>query len=134
MQAAIASAFNAFPAEARAGLMALRARIFEVAAATPGVGPVSEELRWGQPAYLTPETGSGSTIRLGVPKSARFALFVHCRTSLISDFQLLTGAAWPVEGNRAVLFSEVSETDDPAIRALIRNALTYHRHPARSTG
>jgi len=38
--------------------------IFDVAKKTPGVGKLEEDLRWGQPSYLTLETGSGSTIRI----------------------------------------------------------------------
>ncbi|WP_146346610.1 DUF1801 domain-containing protein [Falsiphaeobacter marinintestinus] len=130
----VAAAFAAFPPQARAGLLALREQIFAVASETPGVGRVSEELRWGQPAYLTPETKSGSTVRLGVPKTGGFALYVHCRTRLIHDFCAMAGPTWQVEGTRAVLFADKDQTSDPAIRDLIRNALTYHRHPARSTG
>jgi hypothetical protein len=42
--------------------------------ATPGVGALHETLKWGQPAYLTPETRSGTTLRLGVPKSGGYAI------------------------------------------------------------
>jgi hypothetical protein len=84
---AVARAFAGFPAEARPGLHDLRALIFEVAAATPEAGPIVECLKWGQPAYLTAETKSGSTIRLGVPRSGGFALYTHCRTTLLSDFR-----------------------------------------------
>lgn len=134
MHADVAAAFEAFPPNERAGLMTLRDLILTVAAETPGVGPVSEELRWGQPAYLTPKTKSGSTLRLGVPKTGGFALFVHCRTWLIDDFRAFTGPEWQIDGARAVLFSEPGQTGHPAIRNLIRNALTYHLQPARSTG
>lgn len=130
----VGAAFEAFPPQERAGLLALRDQIFAVASENPGVGRVSEELRWGQPAYLTPETKSGSTIRLGVPKTGGFALYVHCRTRLIHDFSAMAGPEWQVEGTRAVLFSDKDQVGDPAIRNLIRNALTYHRQPARSTG
>lgn len=126
MSAAVAATFAAFPPGARAGLRALRELIFAVAAQTPEAGRVSEELRWGQPAYLTPETGSGSTLRLGVPKSGGFALFVHCQSSLMEEFRTLAGPDWPVEGKRAILFDDPALLTDPALRLLIRRALTYH--------
>ena len=56
--------FGGYPAPLRTGLMRLRELIFDVAAETDGVGELQETLKWGQPAYLTTETKSGSTIRI----------------------------------------------------------------------
>jgi len=118
----VAAVFAAFPAEVRAGLMGLRARIMAVALAE-GIS-LEEALRWGQPAYLAPK---GSTIRLGVPKSGGFALYTHCQTALMSDFRTLCPAL-SFEGNRAVHFS-VGDVPPEAIDMLIRAALTYHSKP-----
>jgi len=81
---AVKSAFASFPDTARPGLLELRRLIFEVAE-TESVGRIEETLKWRQPAYLTPESKSGTTLRLGVPKAGGYALFVHCQTSIISD-------------------------------------------------
>ena len=81
--------FAAFPDEARQSLLELRTLIFDVAARNKRVGRLQETLKWGQPAYLTPETKSGSTIRLGLPKSGGFAIYTHCQISIISDFRAL---------------------------------------------
>lgn len=61
---AVAAAFASYPEPIRARLLALRRLIFATAAATQGVGPLEETLKWGQPAYLTPATRAGSTIRI----------------------------------------------------------------------
>ena len=122
---AVQNVFNGFPATARAGLLQLRELIFDVAVELPDIGGLHEELRWGQPAYLTGKR-AGSTIRLGVPKKAAFGLFAHCQTTIISDF----AAAFPdvdrIEGNRAVLFDDPSQIDPARHGMLIRAALTYH--------
>ena len=91
------------PAMAREGLLALRSTIFDVAAANPKIGRVEETLKWGQPAYLTPETSSGSTIRLGVPKSAAhdYALFVNCNTDLTRQFAENYPDVFTYEGTRS---------------------------------
>ncbi len=115
----VAAAFAAFPAEVRAGLLGLRARIFGIALAENI--PLEEALRWGQPAYLAPK---GSTIRLGVPKTGGFAIYTHCQSSLMSDFRALCPDL-NFEGNRAVHFL-AGETPPEAIDMLIRAALTYH--------
>jgi len=126
MSPEIARAFATFPPEARAGLMQLRQLILQTAASLPEIGRLQEALRWGQPAYLTPETNSASTLRLGVPKNGGFALFVHCRTSLIADFTPMAPPGTRFEGSRSVLFDEGAAIDAVATQWLIARALTYH--------
>lgn len=138
MPAEVAAAFAAFPEGGRAGALALRALIFDLAAGMPRVGRLSETLRWGQPSYLARQPGIGTALRLGCPKSGGFALYVHCRTSLIGDFRDLAGPGWMIEGNRAVHFDGLSRLGHPALHALIRRALTYRLRrapgPDRATG
>jgi hypothetical protein len=62
--ARVASRFKAYPPGLRARLLTLRALVFDTAARTEGVGRLTETLKWGQPSYLTEETGSGSTVRI----------------------------------------------------------------------
>ena len=52
------------PQDAAKTAPALRALIFGVARKLPEADRVEECLKWGQPAYLTAETGAGSTLRL----------------------------------------------------------------------
>ena len=128
---AVQAAFAAFPEPARPGLLQLRQLIFETATQTPGVGEIGETLKWGQPAYLTPRTRSGSTIRLGIPKTGGFALYAHCRTTIISGFRDHFPDEFGYEGNRAVLFREGDELPEAPLRLLIRTALTWHLRPRR---
>ncbi|MDE9480186.1 DUF1801 domain-containing protein, partial [Xenorhabdus bovienii] len=58
------SVFNHYPEQYQKILLTLRTLIFDTASKTAGVGPITETLKWGQPSYLTLETGSGTTIRL----------------------------------------------------------------------
>ncbi len=123
---AVEAAFAAFPAPVRGSLLSLRGLIFSTAAEHPKVGRLQETLKWGQPAYLTPETRSGSTIRLGVPKDGGFALYAHCQTTLISDFRSLFPDDFAFDGNRAVLFKDGDPLPAAPLRLLIASALTYH--------
>ena len=61
----VSRVFEAFPPPVRRRLLDVRKLIFATAKAHDDVGPLTEALKWGEPAYLTVETGSGSTIRLG---------------------------------------------------------------------
>lgn len=122
----VAAAFETADPLARAGLLALRRLIFDTAALTPEAGRVEEALRWGQPAYLTPERKTGSTLRLGIPKGARFALFVQCQSQLIPEFITVFPAWDRLEGTRAVLFNDPAEVEPVRHGWLIKRALTYH--------
>lgn len=123
---AVEARFVSFPEPRRSGLLALRQLIFETAETTPGIGELEETLKWGQPAYLTPETRAGSTIRLGLPKAGGYAIYAHCQTTIISDFRSLFPDDFDYEGNRAVLFDDDETPAADKLRLLIRRALTYH--------
>lgn len=123
---AVEAAFAAFPDTVRPDLLALRQLIFQTAAETPGVGQLEETLKWGQPAYLTPQSKSGSTIRLGAVKTGGFALYAHCKTTIISDFRSLFPDDFIYEGNRAVRFEVGQIMDMEKLSLLISGALTYH--------
>jgi hypothetical protein len=116
--------------------MELRKLIFETAAASDGVGEITETLKWGEPAYLTAGTKSGSTIRLGWKPSEprRFAMYFNCQTDLVGSFR----ASFPDEltcvGSRAVVFEQRQALPANALRFCIRAALTYHLNKGRTPG
>lgn len=122
----VAAAFDAVAPDARAGLLILRSMIFDAADELPRIGRLEEALRWGQPAYLTPDRKAATTIRLGVPKTGGFAIFVHCATSLIADYSILYKNLDRIEGTRAILFRSPDQIDAGRHGWLIRRALTYH--------
>jgi hypothetical protein len=78
---AVAEALGRYSEPVKLRLLQVRDLIFAVAAETEGVGPLTETLKWGEPAYLTEASRSGTTIRLGVSKSApdQCAVFVTAR-------------------------------------------------------
>lgn len=129
---AVTAAFDAFPRAVRQNLLDLRAMIFDVAAATPGVGVLHETLKWGQPAYLTPESRSGSTIRLAAPRQGGFALHVHCQTTIIADARTHFPDAFDWIGTRGVQFAEGGPALEAPLRLLIRSALTYRLRGRRT--
>lgn len=123
---AVAERFQAFPDDKRERMLALRALIFDTAQSTPGVGPLQETLKWNQPAYLTKDSGSGTTLRLDVSKQGSPALYVHCQTSLIQDFRAHHPDSFDYEGNRAARLRAEDPIPDEATEQFIRAALTYH--------
>lgn len=94
------------------------------------VGPLTETLKWGQPAYLTERSDAGTTIRLGQPKGkpGHCALFVHCQTTLVAEFrETIADRAIGFEGNRAITFPAAPPLPHEALRRCIAQALTYKR-------
>ena len=126
--------FAACPLAVRRDLLKLREMIFEVAAETPGVGEIEETLKWGQPAYVTAQSGSGSTLRIDARKGAAdaYAMFFHCQTDLVQTFRTTFAGDFDFEGNRALRFKAGEPVANDALRLCVRAALTYHlRKPLR---
>ena len=92
-------------------LLALRALVLETAARTEGVGRIEEALRWGEPSYLTPETKSGTTVRIAPVRgdNGQYGLFVNCQTTLVQTYRQMFGDLFTYDGHRALLL----HVDDP---------------------
>ncbi len=129
---AVRAVFEAYPSDVRAALLDLRRLILETAKATPGVGDLTEALRWGQPSYLPQASKSGTTIRIDAVKASpgAYALYVNCKTSLLESYRHLYPDAFGFEGNRALLFDATRPPPEDALRHCIALALTYHRAKA----
>jgi hypothetical protein len=125
---AVDAVFGAYPKPIKAKLLALRRLIFDAAKATKGVGAVEETLKWGQPSYLTPETKSGSTIRIDQVKSAphQYAVYFHCQTDLVATFRELYPTELSYGGNRSILLNAEDDVPEPVLRHCVALALTYH--------
>lgn len=118
MKREIEETFAALEPGARDVLIAARELIF----ACSGDIAVEECLKWGQPSYVAPQ---GSTLRLGVNKAGKPAIFAHCQSTIISDFAAQFGTDFEIEGNRAVVLGEFTPQDQDKLCALIRHGLTY---------
>ncbi|MGI9451309.1 MAG: DUF1801 domain-containing protein [Geminicoccaceae bacterium] len=129
---AVADVFRQYPSGLREKLLDLRQLIYEVAAAIDGVGRLEETLKWGQPSYLTPETKSGSTLRLGVTRDGRYAgFYVHCQTDILSSFRDRFPDEFRYEGRRAILFEEDEDLQAEKLKLCIAHGLTYHARSSK---
>ena len=126
---AVAAVYAAYPPAPRKLLLSLRDQIFAAAATLPGTMPLTETLKWGEPAYLTEATKSGTTIRLGWsakhPDAA--SLFVSCQTSLIESWRDQYGDELSFVGNREIRFPLGQNPPTAPVRHCIAMALTYHK-------
>jgi hypothetical protein len=131
----VAAVFKAYPPALRAKLMALRELVFETAHKTAGVGQLTETLKWGQPSYLTEETGSGTTVRIDRLKAIDgYAIYCHCQSGLVGQFRSLYPGTFKHQGERALLFDVGDRLPVSELRHCIALALTHHarKRPRRT--
>ena len=124
----VAATFRSYPPNIQAKLMDLRALIFDVAAKTQSVGALEESLKWGEPAYITTGSKSGSTIRIAWKKArpTQYAMYFNCQTTLVDSFKTMFPTAFEFEANRAIVFDEHDEVPVAALRHCVEMALMYH--------
>ena len=126
----VAAVLASYPEAVRPGLSALRQLILDTAEETNGVGAIEENLKWGQPAFLTSESGSGSTIRIapaGTTSGHDYAMYFICSTDLVQTFENMFGDVFTYERNRALLFKVGDDLPEAELRECVAMALTYHR-------
>jgi hypothetical protein len=130
----VGAVFDSYPGPVRAKLLALRRLIFDTAKTTSGVGRLEETLKWGQPSYLTPESKSGSTIRIDRVKSTanQYAVYFHCQTDLVATFRELYPSEFSYVGNRSIVLNAEDRIPEPALRHCLALALTYHSNKRKA--
>jgi hypothetical protein len=114
--------------QVRTRLKELRQIVLSTAAKTDGVGRVEEALKWGQPSFLTPETRSGSTIRIDGLRNdpEKYAMYFHCQSGLVDLFKERYSKALKYEGNRALIFDVNENLPTEIVSHCISLALTHH--------
>jgi hypothetical protein len=123
----VSRAFEAFPPPVRRRLLEVRKLVFATAKAHDEVGSLTETLKWGEPAYLTEQTGSGSTIRLGrVKDSEHAAILFNCKTTLIDTFRERFPNQFEYRQTRALLLNVAGALPKQELTVCLSLALTYH--------
>lgn len=99
----IAGAFGRLPDPVRDQAMAMRALILDLAEELR-VGPLTNTLKWGEPARLTGATKAGCTIRPGA-RDTRAAVLLNCSSGLAEGFRADFPDASAFAGARALCLS-----------------------------
>lgn len=131
----VANVIETYPPAVRPKLFALRKLIFETAQSTAGVGPLTETLKWGEPAYLTETSKSGTTVRIAWKARSpnQYAMYFHCQTKLVDTFRALFPDEFTFDGNRAIVFEQSDTVPNEPLSHCIAMALTYHRNKTSKT-
>lgn len=126
----VRSAYESHEGHVLAGLLRLRELLFEVARDIPEVETITEELKWGQPSFLT-QPRTGSTIRIDAIRETDagiFAMYFICTTNLVGRFREQFGDTFVYEKDRALIFESADTLPETELRECIAMALTYHLH------
>ena len=83
--ARVAAVFKAYPPPSRPGCWRCASWCSTSPPRRAGVGRLTETLKWGQPSYLTAESGSGTTVRIDRLKNRDdgYAIYFHCQSGLV---------------------------------------------------
>jgi len=121
----VSEVFDGYPDAQCEKLLFLRQLIFE-AASEMGIDDLKETLKWGEPSYLTKH---GSTIRIGWRKSQpkKYAIFFHCKTTLVDTFREIYSEQFTFEGNRAIVFKMDDVVPVTELKHCMALSLTYHK-------
>lgn len=124
----VTAVFADYPEHIRGKLLFLRELIFETAVATEGVGELEETLKWGEPSYLTPQTKSGSTVRIDwkAKNADQYAMYFKCTTNLVETFREKYPVQFKYGGNRSIIFDVDDDIPVEELRDCIALAMTYH--------
>lgn len=101
------------------------ALIHEVAARTPGIGPLEQSLKWGEQSFTPAKPNVGSSVRIAPRDNGDLALMFICHTNLVEEFRCLYPTALTFEGNRAIVAESGKPVDREALSHCIALALTY---------
>nr|WP_249661101.1 DUF1801 domain-containing protein [Variovorax sp. PCZ-1] len=108
-------------------MLALRELIFDVAAHSLEIGELQETLKWGEPAYLTALTKSGSTVRMDwkAKSPEHIGIYFNCNTMLVDSFRSMFPREFEFEGHRAILLNVKAPLPKKELSMCIQAALTY---------
>jgi hypothetical protein len=122
--------FNSYPSKFKTKLLNLRRLILDTAAAIESIGEIEETLKWGEPSYLTPNSKSGSTIRIAWKESKKdqYSIFFKCTADLIPTFKEKFPGKFKFGGNRSIDFRLNDKVPEKELKQCIALALTYHRN------
>lgn len=126
--------FDAYPKVHRKAMLAIRELIYEVAGSIEDVGELEETLKWGEPAYLTAESKTGTTIRIDWKRKNPdvYGIYFNCQTSLLERFRNDYPDEFQFDRNRAIMLPVDEPLPIGPLSKCFAVALTYHRDKHRS--
>lgn len=118
--------FDSYPEHVQGRIKSLRSLILKIAMSDDQIDFTGEDLKWGEPSFLTKT--SGSTIRIDWKQKNphSLSLYVNCNTKLISIFEGLYPKEFEYIGNRELKLPLTSGYSEEKLANCIELALKYN--------
>lgn len=118
--------YKSYPLEISPKMNELRELILNIAKNDDEIDFLKEDLKWGEPSFITKT--SGSTLRIDWKKKNpdSISLFVNCRTKLISIFKELFPDDFDYIGNREMRIPLNKDYSAKKVAKCIELILKYH--------
>ncbi len=125
MNIEVAEKYKSYPSSIRREVLNLRALILKVTQ-LDGIDFIGEELKWGEPSFIT--KSSGSTIRIDWKKKTPecISIFFNCQTKLISTFKEMYPNDFEYHGNREIRLPLKKKYPVKKLEKCIELALKYN--------
>ena len=122
----IKAIYEGFSPDVKKATLLVRDWVFEIAATDNEIGIITEDLKWGEPSYLTGQTQSGTTLRINQKKNNLnlFAIYVNCKTDLVENFKNIFPHL-KYEGTRAIFFDASKPLPENEVKTIISMVLRY---------
>ena len=119
--------YNSYPTQVQLRLLELRDIILEVVSNNQDIDFIGEDLKWGEPSFLTKSSGSTFRIDWKRKNPNNISIFVNCQTKLISIYKELYPNDFEYVGNREIRLSlEIKYSSNKKLKKCIELALKYN--------
>jgi hypothetical protein len=87
MNPKVKAKYSSYPPKVKPELQKLRKLILDIALKDKDIDLIDEDLKWGEPSFITKTSGSTLRIDWKQKRPESISLFFNCRTKLISMFK-----------------------------------------------
>jgi hypothetical protein len=118
--------FKSYPPKVKKEMLNLRKLILKIAESDCEIDFMGEDLKWGEPSFLTKSSGSTMRIDWKEKTPGHISIFVNCRTKLISMFKELYPSDFEYVGNREIRLPLQEKYSKLKLRKCIELILKYN--------
>jgi hypothetical protein len=103
----------------------LRDLIHESAAEHPQIGPLEKSTKWGDESFTPARKNTGSSVRIQPRANGDVGLMFICTTGLVGRISQTYPGLFKIEGQRALIFHDISAIPLAETKHAIAMALTH---------
>lgn len=122
----VAEKYLGYPNHVQNRMRELRNLILTIANNDPSIDYVGEELKWGEPSFITKSSGSTFRIDWKPKRPDTISLYFNCQTKLISTFKEMYPNDFHFEGNREIFLELKLPLKSKKISKCIEMAFKYN--------